>query len=51
MDLEPPASRGREGYRDLPPRPLDYGLKRKYDPPEYPDPYDDYRVPSLLSVY
>jgi len=43
MDLEPPASRGREGYRDLPPRPLDYGLKRKYDPPEYSDPYDDYR--------
>jgi hypothetical protein len=51
MDLEPPASRGREGYRDLPPRPLDYGLKRKYDPPEYSDPYDDYRVLSLPSVY
>ena len=48
MDLEPPGSRGREGYRDLPPRPLDYGLKRKYDNPDYPDPYDDYRVyPSL----
>jgi len=50
MDLEPPASRGREGYRDLPPRPFEYGLKRKYDPPDYPDPYDDYRV-NPLSIW
>ena len=44
MDLESPI-RGREGYRDLPPRQLEYGHKRKYDGPEYIDPYvDDYRV-------
>jgi hypothetical protein len=45
MDLDSP--RGREGYRDLPPRPFDYdiGAKRKFDSPEYRDPYvDDYRV-------
>jgi hypothetical protein len=46
MDLEPPP-RGREGYRDLPPRQHDYIQKRKYDSPEYVDPYvDDYRVHS-----
>jgi hypothetical protein len=44
MDLELPP-RGREGYRDLPPRQHDYVQKRKYDGPEYVDPYfEDYRV-------
>jgi hypothetical protein len=45
LDLDPP--RGRGEYRDLPPRPLDYdiGAKRKFDDPEYRDPYlDEYRV-------
>lgn len=43
MDLEPPA-RGKEAYRDLPPR-HDYGPKRKYEEPEFRDPYyDDFRV-------
>lgn len=45
IDLEPP-SRGREGYRDLPPRPHEYGPKRKFSDPGFSDPYfDDYRVP------
>jgi hypothetical protein len=47
MDLEPP-NRGREGFRDLPPRPPEFGQKRKFDSPEYMDPYyDDYRVNPL----
>jgi hypothetical protein len=46
MDLDLP--RGREGYRDLPTRPQEYGQKRKFDTPDYMDPYlDDYRVHSL----
>ena len=45
LDLEPPIGRGREGYRDLLPRQHDYGTKRKFDDPEFVDPYlDDYRV-------
>jgi hypothetical protein len=44
-DLELDPRRGREEYRDLPPRSHEYGQKRKYDDPEYRDPYmDDYRV-------
>jgi hypothetical protein len=45
MDLD--SQRGREGYRDLPPRSFEYdvGAKRKLDTPDYRDPYDDpYKV-------
>ena len=50
VDLDPPMSRGREGFRDLPPRAppgTEFGTKRKYDGPEYMEPYyDDHRVPT-----
>jgi hypothetical protein len=42
LDLDAP--RGREAYRDLPPRSQDYGQKRKYSPPDYIDPYEGPRV-------
>ena len=44
MDLD--TQRGREGYRDLPPRSQDSRPKRKYSASEYMDPYDDPRVSS-----